>query len=179
MFGHGHCGARFARRAVQGRPGKAGAEAKESKKSKKGDLIPRFDATAHVVGFLSDLFGKERFHSPLERQEFALEVTSHARQLALRLRREGAKDRYLAVSERPGGAASKSASATSRLRDGIRHLDQNLKKLHAAMEKGGSLSGQSSSESEVKRLEEVIEKIGSQIQSAEEGLKILLGKKSE
>ena len=67
----------------------------ERKKTQKGELIPRFDATSHVVSFISDLFAKERFHSPLARQEFALEVTSFAHQLALRLRREGAKDRHL------------------------------------------------------------------------------------
>jgi transcriptional regulator with XRE-family HTH domain len=159
--------------------GKAARGKAESKKAKKDDLIPRFDATAHVVGFLSDLFAKERFHSPLERQEFALEVTSHARQLALRLRREGAKDRYLAVSERASGPSAKSAGGVSRLKESIRHLDQQLKKLHAAMDKGGPLTSQASSDSEVTRLQDVIEKIGAQIQSAEEGLKILLGKKTE
>jgi len=80
------------------RPAKGDSAARKGGKPKKGDLIPGFDPTAHVVGFLGELFSKEKFRSPLDRQEFALEITSYAREMALRIRRERTRERYLAVS---------------------------------------------------------------------------------
>ncbi|HEY3856052.1 MAG TPA: helix-turn-helix transcriptional regulator [Verrucomicrobiae bacterium] len=168
----------IAPKAGSGRVKRASANASESKKSQKGELIPRFDATNHVVSFMSNLLAKEKFHSPLARQEFALEVTSFAHQLSLRLRREGAKDRHVEAASRDGEASGRDG-AVGGLRESIRHLDQHLKKLQATMEKGGKVSGKAGSEPEVVRLQETIEKIGGQIQSVEEGLKILLAKRPE
>jgi transcriptional regulator with XRE-family HTH domain len=175
----------------QGRPGRRASAARGPRKPKQGELIPGFDPTAHVVGFLSDLFAKEKFRSPMERQEFALEVTSYARELALRIRRERTKERYLAVSggrrareprsDEPGGSSTRNAGAVSGLRESIRRLDQDIKKLNAAMEKLNPVSVNPSSlprssEAEVVRLQDAIEKIAEQIEGAEAAIKILLGK---
>jgi transcriptional regulator with XRE-family HTH domain len=167
---------------------------RQRKMPKEGELIPHFDPTGHVVGFVSDLFAKEKFRSPLERQEFALEVTSYARELALRIRRERTKDRYLAVSsgrkpretgpDQPGGTSTRNAGAVSRLRESIRRLDQHIKKLNAAMGKltpvsGNPSSPQHSSEGEFVRVQDAIEKIAGQIDGAEAAIKILLAKRAD
>ncbi len=56
-------------------------------------LLADFDATSHVVRGLTDLLAKEKFRSPLERREFALQVTAYACELALSLRRERTRER--------------------------------------------------------------------------------------
>jgi len=71
------------------------------------DLVPNFDATAHVVRGLTDLLAKEKFRSPLIKQEFALEVTAHARDWRLRLRHDATKDRTRPVVSRRGGGSSR------------------------------------------------------------------------
>lgn len=166
----------IARKGVSSRVKRAPAIAADGAKSRKGELIPRFDATAHVISFMSDLFAKEKFHSPLARQEFALEVTRFARQLALRLRREAARGRHLEATPRTGDSSARGGAIVG-LKESIRHLDQHLKKLHAAAEKGGQVDGKAGSEPEITRLQETVEKIGSQVQSVEAGLKILLARR--
>jgi len=172
--------------------GQGAPAARKDKKPNKGGLIPGFDPTAHVVGFLGDLFAKEKFRSPVDRQEFALEITSYARELALRIRRERTRDRYLAVSGgrkghesgagQSAGASTRNAGAVARLREGVRRLDQQIGKLSAVMEKLNPASVNASSlartsAAEVVRLQEAIEKIAAQIQSAEAAIKILLAKR--
>ena len=125
---------------------------------------------------MSDLFAKESFPSALDRQEFALEVTSFAHQLALRLRREAAKNRHVEETTRSAEPSTRGGAVVG-LRESIRHLDQHLKKLQTAMEKGGQVAGKSGSEPEFTRLQETVEKIGGQIQNVESGLKILLAKR--
>ncbi len=164
------------------------------KKSREKGAIPNFDPTAHVVGFLSDLFAKEKFRSPVERQEFALEITSYARELALRIRRERTGERYLAVSGgrraresgpvESGGGSARNAGAVSRLRASIRRLSQHIHKLNASMEKVNPVSVNPSSlprssEAEIIRLQDAIEKIAGQIEGAEAAIRILLGKKGK
>ncbi|HEX4119539.1 MAG TPA: helix-turn-helix transcriptional regulator [Verrucomicrobiae bacterium] len=167
-----------------GRPARRAA-GRERKKTKEGELIPHFDPTAHVVGFLSDLFAKEKFRSPVERQEFALEITSYARELALRIRRERNKERYLGVSEaRKGEGSTRNVGAVSGLRESIRKLEQETKKLSASLEPGNSDSVTStslprSSESEVIRLQDAIDKIAAQIGGTEASVKILLSSGKE
>ncbi|HEY3914199.1 MAG TPA: helix-turn-helix transcriptional regulator [Verrucomicrobiae bacterium] len=169
---------------TSGRSGKRSA-AREKKKAKEGELIPHFDPTAHVVGFLSDLFAKEKFRSPLERQEFALEITSYARELALRIRRERNKERYLGVLEaRKGDGSTRNVGAVSGLRESIRKLEQETKKLSAALEPGNSDSVTASalprsSESEVVRLQDAIDKISAQIGGTEASVKVLLASGKE
>ena len=175
-------------------PGRRAPAAPRGRKARDGGLIRGFDPTAHVVGFLSDLFAKEKFRSPVERQEFALEITSYARELALRIRRERTKERYLAVSggrraresgpDQPGGTSARNAGAVSRLRESIRRLGQHIKKLNAAMEKLNPVSVNPASlprtsEAEVERLQDAIEKIARQIDGAEATIKILLGKRAD
>jgi transcriptional regulator with XRE-family HTH domain len=169
---------------TSGRTGKRSA-GREKKKAKEGELIPHFDPTAHVVGFLSDLFAKEKFRSPLERQEFALEITSYARELALRIRRERNKERYLGVLEaRKGDGSTRNVGAVSGLRESIRKLEQETKKLSAALEPGNSDSVTASalprsSESEVVRLQDAIDKISAQIGGTEASVKVLLASGKE
>jgi hypothetical protein len=175
------------------RPGRRESGARQRGTPRKGELIRGFDPTAHVVGFVSDLFAKEKFRSPVERQEFALEITSYARELALRIRRERTQERYLSVSvgrrgresgpDHSSGPSTRNAGAVSRLRESIRRLDQHIKKLNAAMEKLNPVSVNPSSlprptEAEVVRLQDAIEKIARQIEGAEATVKILLAKRA-
>jgi transcriptional regulator with XRE-family HTH domain len=152
-----------------------------------GDLIPDFDPALHVIRGLTDLFSKETFRSPLERQEFALEITSYARELALRLRRDATKKRALAVSGRRGGSRhadlagipAKNAGMVLQLRDGIRRLDQEIGKLDAAMKSLNPVAIDPSrlprpSTLEVVRLEDAMEKIAQQIEEAERKIKSLM-----
>ncbi len=178
----------------KGQPTNQAAAVTGRAKSKKDALIPGFDPTAHVVSFLGDLFTKEKFRSPLERQEFALEITSYARELALRIRRERAKERHLAVSgvrkgrdpgsDQHSGGSARNAGAVSRLRESIRTLDQHVKKLSVATGKINPSSANSSSlsrtsEAEFVRLRDAVEKIAGQIQGTEETVRILLAKRAE
>jgi hypothetical protein len=108
--------------------------------------------------------------------------------MALRIRRERTGERYLAVSagRREGdsridsGTSARNVGAVSRLRASIRRLEQRVKWLNAAMERVNPVSVNPSalprpSETEVMRLQDAIEKIGGQIDSAGAALKILLG----
>ncbi len=70
-------------------------------------LLPNFDPTAHIIRSLTDLLSRETFRSPLERQQFALEVTGYARALALRMRRKTTRERAVAVPTRAGGLPPK------------------------------------------------------------------------
>jgi hypothetical protein len=157
-------------------------------KEKAGQLIPKFDPKGHVTSFINDLFAKEKFNSPLERQEFALEITSYARELALRIRRERTGERYLAVSTgrrdadsglgRAAGGSSRNVGAVSRLKASIRALEQHAARLNALMEKAASSAPHShSTEPEVKSLQDAVEKIAGQIDGAGARLKILLAPK--
>ena len=161
-------------------------------KEMEGELIPNFDATAHVVSGLSDLISKEKFSSPLVRQEFALEITTYARELALRLRRDATKDRTRPVPGRRGssskqnelgGLPAKNAKLVLRLRDGIHRLDREIAKLDAAMKTLNPLSISSpnlprASAFEVEQLEEAIDKIARQIEEAEAKMKALMAKRN-
>jgi transcriptional regulator with XRE-family HTH domain len=75
------------------RIGKKPASSAAGKAEKNQVFLANFDATSHVVRGLTDLLAKEKFRSPLERQEFALRITSYARELALSLRRERTRER--------------------------------------------------------------------------------------
>jgi transcriptional regulator with XRE-family HTH domain len=178
----------------KGQPARPAPAAAGRAKSKKGELIPGFDPTAHVVSFLGDLFTKEKFRSPVERQEFALEITSYARELALRIRRERAKERHLAVSggrkgreagsDLHGGGSSRNAGAVSRLRESVRRLDDHVKKLGGVLGKlhpatASHSSAPRTSEAEFTRLQEAVEKIGAQIEGTEATVKILLARRPE
>jgi transcriptional regulator with XRE-family HTH domain len=177
------------------RPGAKGKSAAASARKKKpeDDLIPNFDATAHVIRSLTDLFSGEKFRSPLERQEFALELTSYARELALRLRRDATRQRAWAVSSRRGGAsprhfdaaglAARNAKTIVRLREGIRRLEQEIGRLDAAMRTLNPLALSPASlprpaALEVGRLEEAVDKIGRQIDEAERKIKGLIARRS-
>jgi transcriptional regulator with XRE-family HTH domain len=157
------------------------------------EMIPNFDATAHVVRGLTDLLTKEKFESALVRQEFALEITTYARELALRLRRDATKDRTRPVAGRRGGPPpkqidlagipAKNAKLVLRLRDGIHRLDREIGKLDAAMKTLNPIAINSSSlprpaAFEVSRLEEAIEKIARQIEEAEAKMKALMAKRN-
>jgi transcriptional regulator with XRE-family HTH domain len=159
------------------------------KKKAEGDLILNFDATGHVIRALTDLFARERFRSPVERQEFALEVTTYARELALSLRRDATRERSRPVSSRASGTPAKqvdlaglparNAKTVLRLRQGIRQLDGEIDRLDAAMK---SLNPVALSPAglprpaglEAARLEEAMEKIASQIEEAEGKIKALM-----
>jgi len=165
-----------------------GGHAKQADK----DLIPHFDPTAHVIRGLTDLLSQEKFRSPLERQEFALEITSYARDLALRLRRDATKERARAVSARHGGSAAKHAGLADipaknaklvlQLRDGIQRLDHEIGRLDAAMKTLNPVAINPSqlprpSALEVLRVEEAMEKIGRQIEEAEAKIKVLMARR--
>lgn len=190
--------AMFSRIYDQFTSGKLGQEIKKPSRRDKpkiapGDLIPNFDATAHVVRGLTDLLTKERFGSPLMRQEFALEVTTYARELALRLKRDATKDRTRPVVGRSGGSSSKDVDLTGipaknaklilRLRDGIHRLDREIGKFDAAL-KSVNPVGISSADLprpaafEVELLEEAIDKIARQIEEAEAKIKALMAKRN-
>jgi len=174
--------------------GKPGAKAKPAragggKKKADEDLIENFDATGHVIRSLTDLFAREKFRSPLERQEFALEITSYARELALRLRRDSTRERTWPVASRRGGASSKpvdfaglparNAKTVAGLRQGIRRLDQEINRLDAAMKTMNPVALNPAllprpASVEVARLEDAMEKIGRQIEEAEGKIKTLM-----
>jgi len=177
--------------------GKLGAAGKKpsgrgQQKESEEDLIPNFDATAHVVRGLTDLLSKERFHSALIRQEFALEITTYARELALRLRRDATKDKTRPVAGRRGspaknlelaGVPAKNAQLVLRLRDGIHRLDREIGKLDAAMKTINPMAVNSANlprpaAFEVGRLEEAIEKIARQIEEAEAKVKALMARRT-
>jgi len=181
---------------IAGKPG--AAKKKPSQKgARKGqkdeDLIPNFDPTAHVIRSLTDLIATEKFRSPLERQEFALEITSYARELALRLRRDSTRELARPVSTRSGGSSSRpfdlagiparNARMVMQLREGIRRLDHEIGKLDTAMQ---SLNPVALSPSrlprptalEVVRLEDAMDKIGRQIEEAERKIKTLMTKRT-
>jgi hypothetical protein len=141
-------------------------------------LIPNFDAKAHVVDFLSDLLAKEKFRSPLDRQEFALEITSHARELAMRLRRNRTKESYRTPSKgRRGDATGRNAGAASGLREGVRRLEQEIAKLAAAAEELCSAKSNADGKAsgmEVVRLRDALDKIATQVAEAEAAVRIAL-----
>jgi transcriptional regulator with XRE-family HTH domain len=156
------------------------------------DLIPNFDATAHVIRGLTDLLSKERFRSPLQRQEFALEITSYARDLALRLRRDTTRERAMAVSTRRGGLSSRptdlagiparNAKSVLQLRAGIRRLDQEIGKVDAAMQALDPVAINPSrlprpAALEVVQLEDAMDKIARQIDEAERKIKTLMSRR--
>jgi transcriptional regulator with XRE-family HTH domain len=154
--------------------------AEEAGKTKRvgEDLIPNFDATAHVVDFLSDLLAKEKFRSPLERQEFALEITSHARELAMRVRRDRTKGSYRAGSKtRRIGGAARNTGAAGGLPESVRRLEREISKLAAATEdlsSGESSAGRKSSEMEMARIRDALDKIADEVAEAEAAVRIAL-----
>ena len=175
------------------RPKAKTAAAAARKKTAQEDLIPNFDATAHVIRSLTDLLSGQKFRSPLERQEFALEVTSYARELALRLRRDATRERARPVSSRRGGPSprhldlaglpARNAGTVLRLRDGIRRLDQEIGRLDAAMRSLNPVALNPASlprpsALEVARLEEATEKIARQIEEAERKIKALVARRA-
>jgi hypothetical protein len=175
--------------AKTGAAGKKPALRGGRKEQKDKDLIPDFDATTHVIRSLTDLLATARFRSPLERQQFAREITSYARDLALRLRRDLNRERAMAVSTRRVGSSSRPAEETgvparnakmmSQLRTGIRRLDQEIGKLDAAMKALNPVAINPSrlprpEALEVLLLEDAIEKIARQIDEAEKKITTLL-----
>jgi transcriptional regulator with XRE-family HTH domain len=176
-----------------GRPGAKLKSASARKKKAEEDLIPNFDATAHVIRSLTDLLSREKFRSPVERQEFALELTTYARELALRLRRDATRERARPVSSRRDGSSprhpdlaglpARNARTVLRLRDGIRRLDQEIGRLDAAMRSlnpvaVGPASLPRPAAFEVARLEEATEKIACQIEEAERKIKALIARRT-
>jgi transcriptional regulator with XRE-family HTH domain len=177
--------------------GKAASAAKakavrQAAKGKEGGLIPHFDPAAHVSSFMGDLFAREKFGSPLERQEFALEVTSYARELALRMRRESTKERYVAATGRRGaqparqagvrGVAGRRARMLLWLRESSRRLNQESERLSAALQKLDPANVNPAvlprpMGVEVVRVQELIEKIGREIEEAEAKIKALMARK--
>jgi transcriptional regulator with XRE-family HTH domain len=164
---------------------------KEKEAQMEQDMVPNFDATAHVVRGLSDLLAKEKFASPLMRQEFALEITTYARELALRLRRDATRDRVRPVAGRrgsppksvEGSGTSRNAKLILRLRDGIERLEKEIAKLDSAMKNLNPLAVNSANlpkpaAFEVEMLEEAIEKIARQIDEAEAKMKALMAKRN-
>jgi hypothetical protein len=166
---------------------------KEREAQMEQDLVPNFDATAHVVRGLSDLLAKEKFSSPLMRQEFALEITTYARELALRLRHDATKDRTRSIAGRRGsppkqhvelsGVPAKNAKLVLRLRDGIHKLDKEIGKIETAMKTLNPMALNASNlprpaAFEVGLLEEAIEKIARQIEEAEAKMKALMAKRA-
>jgi transcriptional regulator with XRE-family HTH domain len=155
------------------------------------DLVPNFDATAHVVRNLSELLAKEKFHSPLIRQEFALEITTYARELALRLKRDAARDRARPVQGRKGvsskdvaGLSARNVKLVGKLREGIRKLEKEIARLEGTMKGVNPLAVSASSlpkpaAFEVRLLEEAIEKIARQIEEAEAKMKALTSKRNK
>ena len=153
--------------------------------NKKGNLIRNFDPAAHVARFMADLFAREKFRSPIERQEFALEVTSYARELSLRLKREAAKSRFLASSDRRSDqtAPARNARLAVKLGDGILRLEREIGKLHGAMSRLNPVSVNPSAlppaaGEELVRLQETIDKIAAQIEEAEGQLRSVVPRKT-
>lgn len=176
--------------AVSGKP--IAAKKSARKPSPDEDLVPNFDATTYIVRGLTELLSKEKFRSPLERQEFALEITSYARDLALRLRRDKTRDRALAVSTRRGALSTKpadmaavparNAKMVAQLRDGIKRLEEEIDKLDAAMKSLNPVAIDPSrlprpDAMEVVRLEGAMQKIGQQIEEAERKIKAVMSRR--
>jgi transcriptional regulator with XRE-family HTH domain len=176
--------------AVSGKP--AAAKKPTRRQPVDEDLIPDFDATTYIVRGLTDLLAKEKFRTPLERQEFALEITSYARDLALRLRRDKTKERALAVSSRRGGLSTKpgdlagvparNARMVVQLREGIKRLEQEIDKLDAAMKSLNPVAIDPArlprpEAMEVVRLEGAMDKIAQQIEEAERKIKALMARR--
>jgi len=175
--------------AVSGKPLAAKKAARRS--SADEDLVPDFDATTYIVRGLTDLLSKEKFRTPLERQEFALEITSYARDLALRLRRDKTRDRALAVATRRGSSSkpadlaavpARNAKMVVQLRDGIKRLEQEIDKLDAAMKSLNPVAIDPSrlprpEAMEVVRLEGAMEKIAQQIEEAERKIKAMMSRR--
>jgi transcriptional regulator with XRE-family HTH domain len=189
LFSHIYDQHRAARPGAKGKSAPAAARKKKAEE----DLIPNFDAVSHVIRSLTDLLSREKFRSPVERQEFALEVTTYARELALRLRRDATRDRARPVSSRRDGPSprhadlaglpARNAKTVLRLRDGIRRLDQEIGRLDAAMRSLnpvalGPASLPRPAAFEVARLEEATEKIASQIEEAERKIKALIARRT-
>jgi transcriptional regulator with XRE-family HTH domain len=153
------------------------AEEPGKTKEKAEDLIPNFDATAHVIDFLSDLFAKEKLKSPVERQEFALEITSHARELAMRARRTRAKESYRAASKsRRADGAARNAGAAG-LQESVGRLERDVEKLVVMVGKlcsAKSSAARKGSEMEMARLRDAVDKIAGQIAEAEAAIRISL-----
>jgi transcriptional regulator with XRE-family HTH domain len=155
------------------------------------ELVVNFDATTYIVRGITDLLAKERFRNALEKQEFALEVVSHARDLALRLRRDKTSERALAVSNRRSDTAkvaelatipARNAKMVVVLREGIRRLEQEINSLDAAMKALNPVAIDPArlprpEALEVVRLEGAMDKIGQQIEEAERKVKALLAKR--
>jgi hypothetical protein len=179
---------------VAGKPGPSGKKptGRGRQSQLEEDLIPNFDATAHVIRGLTDLLSKTAFRSPLERQEFALEITTYARELALRLHRDAARDRTRSVAGRrgpsakqvePGGVPAKNAKLIARLREGIRRLDRETSKLDGVMKTLNPVAVNPSglprpAAFEVARLEEAMEKIARQIEEAEGKISALMSRRA-
>jgi hypothetical protein len=149
------------------------------------DLIPHFDATGHVVSFMAELFAREKFRSPLERQEFALEITAYAHNLALRLRRATTQQLHVAAPHgRVAEAPIRNDKMTHKLREGAERLELELEKLHRAIEALSPTGGSPAFAprpvaSEASRLHEAMVKIAEQIQDAEARIRMLVPEKAE
>jgi transcriptional regulator with XRE-family HTH domain len=144
-----------------------------------GDLIPQFDPLAHVVTFMADLFAREKFRSPLERQEFALEITAYAHHLALRLRRATTQQLHVATPGRRLPAPPlRGDKITQKLRQGTQRLESELGKLTRAIAALHPTAANASLAprpiaSEAARLQETLARIAAQIEDAEARIKLL------
>jgi transcriptional regulator with XRE-family HTH domain len=165
------------------RPDSRGKAKKTADQEK--DLIPHFDATGHVVSFMAELLAREKFRSPLERQEFALEITSYAHNLALRLRRATTQQLHVAAPHgRAAEAPMRNDKMTHKLREGAERLELELEKLHRAIEALSPAGGNPAFAprpvaSEASRLQEAMGKIAEQIQDAEARIRMLAPEKAE
>lgn len=154
------------------------------KKRPEKDLIPHFDATGHVVSFMADLFAREKFRSPLERQEFALEITAYAHNLALRLRRATTQQLHVAAPHgRVAETPLRNDKMTQKLREGAERLELELEKLHRAIEAlsppgGNPAFAPRPVASEATRLQEAMAKIGEQIEDAEARIRMLMAERN-
>jgi len=173
----------------RGSPGKKPTPRGEPKPTRDQVLIPNFDATAHIIRSLTDLLAREKFHSQLERQDFAQAITSYARELALHLRREKARERAVSIPTRRGGLSSRPADLAGtadrnrkivvQLRAGIRRLEQEIVKLEAAMRALHPLAINPlrlprAAGMELAQLENALEKIARQLHEAERTIKALV-----
>ena len=164
--------------AGQQRPSRAAARGPR-KKSPRGELIPQFDATGHVVSFLADLLAREKFRSPLERQEFALEITAYAHSLALRLRRATTQQLHVAAPHgRTAEAPLRQDKMTQKLREGAQRLELEFGKLNRAIASLNPAAAHPAFAprpvaSEAARLQDALAKIGAQIEDAEARIRML------
>jgi transcriptional regulator with XRE-family HTH domain len=151
----------------------------QQKKRPLGELIPQFDATGHVVSFMADLFAREKFRSPLERQEFALEITAYAHNLALRLRRATTLQlRVAAPHGRIADTPLRHDKMTQKLREGAQRLEAELGKLNRAIAALAPTAVNAAFAprpvaSEAARLQETMTKIAAQIEDAEARIRLL------